>query len=720
MPVIMHGGLRYSSSGSGGSDITITPIVTSGTKIADFEIDGVENSLYTPQYNLPSATDTTLGGVKVGDGLDIDTNGILSVEKTVEANPSGATPTAILRTIKIGEDTFSISGGSGGSEVIIVPALSSGIKIADYEIDGVSGILYAPPASAGSVVTISPVITSGTKIADYEIDGVSGSLYMAPYTLPKASDTTLGGIKVGNRLSIDENGVLSADNQAIVVDDSLSDTSEHPVQNKVIKSALDGKSTVIANPTGTPTDELEKIQIGNDIYEITGGGGSGSEFSADVLFDGSDATSLQTSITLTAPWSNYDAIAFVAIEYYQNREYRHTNGIILKDVLQKSLESLSTNGGWIDITAQNVYSYAKVKSTTEFTDIYGSSIHHIDKVYGLTFGEGGGSDLDAIEITQANYNLLTPEEKSDPNKIYFISDGSGGGDSGGELIDPIIDISSFTNVYDTQNSYGNSGVKINEALSVTNEVVMAIRMNGGWDASGSCYYNAENKIGAYGGYEFNEAIKLSFARFYIGRYSGQNKTVIITIQYLNENDEWTDVEDLNISTSIPYPINYFDVSLDNLGKIYGIRWIHKKEPVKTSGNNAIFFGMILYKSVGGSSSSGGQVNYSTTEQVIGTWVDGKPLYQKTIIANNIAVNRTDADSQFKHGVSDIEMGLVKEIYYDHEDGGTKWKTAHRVGGNYTESWAVGDTAIYVHSGEYWNASASRYWMATIIYTKTTD
>ena len=28
-------------------------------------------------------------------------------------------------------------------------------------------------------------------------------------------------------------------------------------------------------------------------------------------------------------------------------------------------------------------------------------------------------------------------------------------------------------------------------------------------------------------------------------------------------------------------------------------------------------------------SSGGGVNYSTAEQVIGTWIDGKPLYQKT-------------------------------------------------------------------------------------------
>lgn len=43
--------------------------------------------------------------------------------------------------------------------------------------------------------------------------------------------------------------------------------------------------------------------------------------------------------------------------------------------------------------------------------------------WNFTNGGGGGtSDLDAIEITYADYQLLTPEEKADPDKIYFITD----------------------------------------------------------------------------------------------------------------------------------------------------------------------------------------------------------------------------------------------------------------------------------------------------------
>ena len=46
-------------------------------------------------------------------------------------------------------------GGGGGSEVTITPTISSGTKIADYEIDGDAGELYAPTPEAlpGTIIT---------------------------------------------------------------------------------------------------------------------------------------------------------------------------------------------------------------------------------------------------------------------------------------------------------------------------------------------------------------------------------------------------------------------------------------------------------------------------------------------------------------------------------------------------------------------------------------
>lgn len=62
------------------------------------------------------------------------------------------------------------------------------------------------------------------------------------YTLPAATADTLGGIKVGTGLSVEADGTLSAMGGSITVDAAFSATSENPVQNKVVKAALDGKS----------------------------------------------------------------------------------------------------------------------------------------------------------------------------------------------------------------------------------------------------------------------------------------------------------------------------------------------------------------------------------------------------------------------------------------------------------------------------------------------
>lgn len=61
-----------------------------------------------------------------------------------------------------------------------------------------------------------------------------------------------------------------------------------------------------------------------------------------------------------------------------------------------------------------------------------------DEWYTMESGSGGGgtSDLDAIEITYADYQLLTPEEKADPDKIYFITDYP----SGSMALDDLTDV----------------------------------------------------------------------------------------------------------------------------------------------------------------------------------------------------------------------------------------------------------------------------------------
>ena len=85
-------------------------------------------------------------------------------------------------------------------------------------------------------VEMSRSLTSGTKIGTLTINGTTFDLY-APsgYTLPKASASALGGIKVGTNLSIDANGILSANDTTY----GLATTSKAGLLSAADKAKID-------------------------------------------------------------------------------------------------------------------------------------------------------------------------------------------------------------------------------------------------------------------------------------------------------------------------------------------------------------------------------------------------------------------------------------------------------------------------------------------------
>ena len=69
------------------------------------------------------------------------------------------------------EDLKKQIAAGGGSDVTILPALESGTKIADFEIDDTPGVLYAPapvPVDIGDVETV---------VGTYTYNGVTSVLY---------------------------------------------------------------------------------------------------------------------------------------------------------------------------------------------------------------------------------------------------------------------------------------------------------------------------------------------------------------------------------------------------------------------------------------------------------------------------------------------------------------------------------------------------------------
>ena len=111
-------------------------------------------------------------------------------------------------------------------------------------------------------------------------------------------------------------------------------------------------------------------------------------------------------------------------------------------------------------------------------------------------------------------------------------------------------------------------------------------------------------------------------------------------------------------------------------------------------------------------------NYSTTEQVVGTWIDGKPLYQRTLTASTTSSSTsTKLDLSTIPNLKDIHSikGIVKKT-----DGGFTWcvpyfKSLNDFANFYYSIGQYG--GFYFQSGD--QAGFGNF-EVTIQYTKTTD
>ncbi len=154
-------------------DNTVVPITNNIATITLPNMEGATSVTAGSHGLVPAPAITDINNFLKGDG----TWGTPPTGSDVEANPAD-TATQLLNTVKINNIVYAIAGGGSGSTISITPILSTGTKIAEYEIDGVSGDLYAPSGGGtGSTVSITPSLSTGTKIADFEIDGSSGSLF---------------------------------------------------------------------------------------------------------------------------------------------------------------------------------------------------------------------------------------------------------------------------------------------------------------------------------------------------------------------------------------------------------------------------------------------------------------------------------------------------------------------------------------------------------------
>lgn len=187
------------------------------------------------EFVVPVATDTTAGGVIVGDGLSVGADGTIST--TIQEAPT--------------DGKQYVRKGAGWNEFAYDPATATtlgGVSIkANGGIKNESGEISVDKATATTLGGVSVPADSGLDL------GTNGAL-----TLAEATDTTLGGIMVdGDGLEVDTDGKIGVNvGTGLAIDDATGELYVDKTVNALGLTWDGGVTATIVAPSTTA--EIEK------------------------------------------------------------------------------------------------------------------------------------------------------------------------------------------------------------------------------------------------------------------------------------------------------------------------------------------------------------------------------------------------------------------------------------------------------------------------------
>ena len=227
------------------------------------KLDGIASS--ANNYSLPAATSSSLGGIKVGTNLSIDSGtGVLSAtdtNTTYSVGDGGLTQNNFTNTLKTKLDGIATSANNYTLPTAASDTLG-GVKVGT-NLSISSGVLSATDTNTTYSVGDGGLTQNNfTNALKTKLDGIATSANN--YTLPTASSSTLGGIKVGTNLSI-SSGVLSATDTNTTYSVGDGGLTQNNFTN-ALKTKLDSLSTL---PTAS-SSTLGGIKVGTNLSISSG------------------------------------------------------------------------------------------------------------------------------------------------------------------------------------------------------------------------------------------------------------------------------------------------------------------------------------------------------------------------------------------------------------------------------------------------------------------
>ena len=241
-------------SGGGGSEVNITPVVTSGTKIADYSIDEITGSLYAP-------TPETLPGTIV-------TKALRKYNDTSQTKIMTVTTLDTSNNQEVSQDIYAPSP----VQCWYTPGLEQDYQIGQFTYGGVSQNVYIPyfqrPLTAGANITIDAdnvISASGGGGVNYStteqdtgelwIDGTS-HVYQKSFQITLSGDTgliDLSGLNISKAWIKD--GFYDIGNTCLSLNEFIGGSAycyAH-INQGLNPPYIDCKNTISANSTITVT-----------------------------------------------------------------------------------------------------------------------------------------------------------------------------------------------------------------------------------------------------------------------------------------------------------------------------------------------------------------------------------------------------------------------------------------------------------------------------------
>ena len=113
---------------------------------------------------------------------------------------------------------------------------------------------------------------------------------------------------------------------------------------------------------------------------------------------------------------------------------------------------------------------------------------------------------------------------------------------------------------------------------------------------------------------------------------------------------------------------------------------------------------------------GNDTDYSTTEKIIGTWIDGKPLYQKTFDMGTLTNASTKTTKSVAHNISNIEKFINTTGVWYRTNGVTSGTVPYNEDNFSISAYGTDQNISIRYVGDFSNASVK----ITAQYTKTTE